>query len=108
MKESSDDGITERIAYEPRLARVIISEEKSRKIEEYYRQCSIEGSTEEQIEESKKVMSRMSVILGDPDRLWKMAHDIVEHYEKLTNEKPEIVKSNDCLFHKRNSFSIVK
>ncbi|HZJ69047.1 MAG TPA: HsdR family type I site-specific deoxyribonuclease [Candidatus Eisenbacteria bacterium] len=92
MKESSDDGITERIAYEPRLARVIISEEKSREIEEYYRECSEEGSTEEQIEESKKAMSRMSVILGDPDRLWKMAQDIVEHYQKLTDEKPEIVQ----------------
>ena len=40
MKESSDDGITERIAYEPRLARVIVSEEKAKEIEEYYRQCS--------------------------------------------------------------------
>lgn len=92
MKESSDDGITERIAYEPRLARVIISEEKSREIEEYYKECSVEGSTEEQIEESKKAMSRMSVILGDPNRLWKMAQDIVEHYEKLTSEKPEVVQ----------------
>ena len=92
MKESSDDGITERIAYEPRLARVIISEEKSREIEEYYKKCFEEGSTEEQIEESKKAMSRMSVILGDPDRLWKMAQDIVEHYEKLTSEKPEVVQ----------------
>lgn len=92
MKESSDDGITERIAYEPRLARVIISEEKSREIEEYYKKCFDEGSTEEQIEESKKAMSQMSVILGDPDRLWKMAQDIVDHYEKLTNEKPEVVQ----------------
>lgn len=92
MKESSDDGITERIAYEPRLARVIISEEKSREIEKYYRQCSEEGSTEEQIEESKKAMSRMSIILGDEDRLWKMARDIIEHYERLVGEKPEVVQ----------------
>lgn len=92
MKESSDDGITERIAYEPRLARVIISEEKAREIEEYYKACSEAGSTDEQIEESKKAMSRMSIILGDPDRLGKMAQDIVEHYEKLTEEKPEIVQ----------------
>lgn len=92
MKESSDDGITERIAYEPRLARVIISEENSRKIEEYYKQSSEAGATEEQIEESKKAMSRMSLILGDSDRLLKMAQDIVEHYEQLTNEKPEIVQ----------------
>lgn len=92
MKESSDDGITVRIAYEPRLARVIMSEEKAQEIEDYYRQCSEEGSTEEQIEASKKAMSRMNMILGDSDRLWKMAQDIVEHYEKLTGEKPEIVQ----------------
>lgn len=92
MKEASDDGITERIAYEPRLARVIISEEKSREIEEYYKKCFDEGSTEEQIEESKKAMSKMNVILKDPDRLCKMAQDIVDHYESLINEKPEIVQ----------------
>lgn len=92
MKESSDDGITERIAYEPRLARVIVSEEKAKEIEEYYRQCSEEGSTEEQIEESKRAMSRMSVILGDPDRLRKMAQDIVHHYEDLVSQKPKIVQ----------------
>ena len=92
MKESSDDGITERIAYEPRLARVIISEEKAKEIEAYYVLCSEEGSTEEQIEESKKAMSKMSVILGDPGRLQKMAEDIVSHYEDLTEQKPKVVQ----------------
>lgn len=33
MKESSDDGITVRIAYEPRLARVIVSDEQAKEIE---------------------------------------------------------------------------
>lgn len=33
MKESSDDGITVRIAYEPRLARVILSDEQAKEIE---------------------------------------------------------------------------
>lgn len=32
MKESSDDGITVRIAYEPRLARVILSDEQAKEI----------------------------------------------------------------------------
>lgn len=47
MKESSDDGITVRIAYEPRLARVIVSDEQAREIEEYYKKCEIEGSTDD-------------------------------------------------------------
>lgn len=92
MKQSSDDGITERIAYEPRLARVILSDEKAKEIEEYYKKCEVEGSTTEQIEESKRAMSNMSVILGDPDRLKMMAQDIVDHYEALTREKPKVVQ----------------
>lgn len=40
MKESSDDGITVRIAYEPRLARVILSDEQAKEIQKYYEQCA--------------------------------------------------------------------
>ena len=48
MKESSDDGITVRIAYEPRLARVILSDEQAREIQKYYDKCTDEGSNPEQ------------------------------------------------------------
>ena len=41
MKESSDDGITVRIAYEPRLARVIVSDEQVKEIQKYYDQYLI-------------------------------------------------------------------
>ena len=92
MKESSDDGITVRIAYEPRLARVILSDEQAKEIQKYYDQCAAEGSTEDQIEASKKAMSNMAKILGHPDRIHKLALDIVEHYEALCAEKPEIVQ----------------
>ena len=92
MKESSDDGITVRIAYEPRLARIIVSNEQAKEIEKYYEQCAEQGSTEEQIEESKRAMSKMTAILGHPDRLHKLAVDIVAHYEALCSEKPEIVQ----------------
>ncbi len=92
MKESSDDGITVRIAYEPRLARVILSDEQAKQIQKYYDQCAAEGSTAEQIEESQRAMSQMRAILGHPDRLKKLASDIVAHYEALCNEKPEIVQ----------------
>ena len=92
MKESSEDGITVRIAYEPRLARVIVSEEQAKEIQKYYDQCTVEGSTEEQVEASKRAMSNMTAILGHPDRIKKLAHDIVTHYELLCAEKPEIVQ----------------
>ena len=92
MKESSDDGITVRISYEPRLARVQLSDEQAKRIQEYYEKCAEEGATEDQIEKSKKAMSQMSVILGDPERQKKLAEDIVTHYEKLCSEKPEVVQ----------------
>lgn len=92
MKEASDDGITVRIAYEPRLARVILSEKDAKEIQKYYDRCTQEGSTQEQIEESERAMSKVSVILRHPDVLQRLAKDIVEHYEKLCAEKPNIVQ----------------
>ncbi|MCL2183281.1 MAG: HsdR family type I site-specific deoxyribonuclease [Chitinispirillia bacterium] len=92
MKESADDGITVRIAYEPRLARVILSEAQALEIQEYYDRCLEAGSNPEQVEESKRAMSRMQQILGHPDRLKKMASDIVTHYEALCAEKPAVIQ----------------
>lgn len=92
MKEASDDGITVRIAYEPRLVRVILSEDDAKEIQKYYNRCAEQGANEEQIEESKRAMSKMTAILGHPDRLKKLAADIVQHYETLYDEKPEIVQ----------------
>ena len=92
MKEASDDGITVRIAYEPRLVRVILSEDDAKEIQKYYNRCAEQGANEEQIEESKRAMSKMTAILGHPDRLKKLAADIIQHYETLCAEKPEIVQ----------------
>lgn len=92
MKESSDDGITVRIAYEPRLARVVLSDEQAKEIQKYYEKCAAEGSSSEQIEESQRAMSKMTAILGHPDRIRRLAGDIVAHYESLCSEKPEIVQ----------------
>lgn len=92
MKESSDDGITVRIAYEPRLARVILSEEQAKEIQAYYDKCTADGANPEQVEESKRAMSKMRQLLGHPDRLKRLAKDIVNHYEALCSEKPAIVQ----------------
>lgn len=49
-----------------RLARVIVNEEQAKEIEKYYKECSEEGSNPEQIEQSKKDMSKMSKLLANP------------------------------------------
>ncbi|AQW61917.1 type I restriction endonuclease [Dehalococcoides mccartyi] len=92
MKESSDDGITVRIAYEPRLARVILSDEQAKEIKKYYDKCTDDGANPEQVEESKRAMSEMRRILGHPDRLKRLAADLVVHYDALCAQKPEVVQ----------------
>lgn len=37
-------------------------------------------------------MSRMSAILWHPDRLKKLASDMVNHYEELCNENSCVIK----------------
>lgn len=86
MKESVDDGITVRIVYEGRAAKVNLNDAKLKKIEEYYKKCAEDGANEYQIEESKKAVTQMEVILGDPKRLKLVAEDFVEHYETRISE----------------------
>lgn len=92
MKESCEDGITVRIVYEPRLVRVMLSDEEAKKIQAYYEECEKEGSTPEQVEASKRAMSRMKAILGHPDRIRLLAEDMVRHYEVLCREKPGVLQ----------------
>jgi type I restriction enzyme R subunit len=86
MKESVDDEITVRIVYEGRAAKVLLNDEKLREIEEYYKKCAEEGTNEYQVEESKRAVTQMEVILGDPKRLKLIAEDFVAHYEKRIEE----------------------
>lgn len=109
MKESSDDGITVRIAYEPRLARVLLSDEQAKEIQEYYERCAEEGSNPEQIEESQRAMSKMREILGHPERIKKLAADIVQHYELLCTEKPEVIQKGIIVCADRSlAFSLLE
>ncbi|MBE6323223.1 MAG: type I restriction endonuclease subunit R [Bacteroidales bacterium] len=86
MRQSVEDGITKRIVYEGRAAKVMLSSEKLKEIEEYYDKCADEGASEYQIEESKRAVSKMEVIIGDPERLKAVAKDIVTHYERRIEE----------------------
>lgn len=86
MTESVKDGITVKIVYEGRAAKVLLDNSKLKDIEGYYARCAEEGSNEHQIEESKKAMANMSLILGDPDRLKAVAEDFVNHYTKRVSE----------------------
>lgn len=80
MDQAVADGLTVPIKYHPRIAKVLLDQEKVRQIEDYYKKCADDGATEEDIEASKKAMSSMEVILGEPSRLERLAVDIHDHY----------------------------
>ena len=86
MTESVADEITRRIVYEGRAAKVLLDNDKLAEIERYYEKCAEEGANEYQIEESKRAVTQMECILGDPDRLKAVAEDFVAHYENRIAE----------------------
>ena len=86
MTEAVRDGITVNLVYDGRAARVTLDQDKIRQIEDYYAQCEREGANEHQIEESKKAVANMEVIIGDPDRLRAVAQDFIDHYENRVAE----------------------
>ena len=86
MTEAVADGITVNLVYDGRAAKVVIDQAKVQEIEDYYDQCAEEGSNEYQIEESKKAVAKLDVIIGDPDRLRAVAEDFINHYETRVKE----------------------
>lgn len=86
MTEAVRDGITVNLVYDGRAARVTLDQAKIQEIEDYYARCAEEGANEHQIEESKKAVANMEVIIGDPDRLRAVAQDFITHYETRVAE----------------------
>lgn len=92
MDQAVADKITVPIKYHPRIAKVLLNAEKAKEIEAYYAKCADEGSTKEDIAKSKKAMSSLEVILGESDRLDKLAVDIHDHYVSSVANDPDRVQ----------------
>ncbi len=90
MTEAVEDGITVNLVYDGRAAKVTLNQAKVQEIEDYYDQCAEEGSNEHQIEESKKAVAKLDVIIGDPDRLRAVAEDFINHYETRVAESATV------------------
>ena len=86
MTEAVADGITVNLVYDGRAAKVVLDQAKVQEIEDYYDKCAEEGANEYQIEESKKAVAKLDVIIGDPDRLRAVAEDFINHYETRVKE----------------------
>ncbi len=92
MDQAVADGLTVSIKYHPRIAKVLLDNEKAAQIEAYYKQCADDGATSDEIEASKKAMSSMEVILGEPSRLERLAVDIHNHYVSACAKDPDRVQ----------------
>lgn len=92
MDQSVADGLTVPIKYHPRIAKVLLDENKIKEIEDYYKVCADDGATFEEIEKSKRAMSSMNVILGEPSRLDRLAVDIHDHYVSSCENDPTRVQ----------------
>lgn len=109
MTESVKDGITVNLVYEGRAAKVTLDKDKLEEIEAYYQKCEEEGANENQIEESKKAIAHLDVILGDPDRLKAIAKDFVAHYKKRVNEGATVCgKAMFVVSNRKIAFALYK
>lgn len=88
MDQAVADGLTVSIKYHPRIAKVLLDNKKVKEIEDYYKKCAEDGATAEDVEASKKAMSSMEVILGEPSRLERLAVDIHDHYTSSCAQDP--------------------
>jgi type I restriction enzyme R subunit len=80
IAQSVEDGATVKIYYESRLAKVNLTPEGRRLIEEFDRELEEDDISESQ--KAKAKWTKLEAIVGHPDRLKNLARDIISHYEK--------------------------
>lgn len=109
MDQAVADGLTVSIKYHPRIAKVLFDTEKIKEIEEYYKKCADDGATVEDIVASKRAMSSMEVILGEPSRLERLATDIHDHYTAVCDSDPgRIQKAMIVCSNRKIAFDLLK
>lgn len=109
MDQAVADGITVPIKYHPRIAKVLLNQEKVKEIEAYYAKCAEEGSTTEDIASSKKAMSSLEVLLGEPERLDKLAIDIHDHYvSSIANDPQRVQKAMIVCANRTIAYTLLK
>lgn len=109
MDQAVADGITVPIKYHPRIAKVILDKGKADQIEDYYRECLNEGATQEAVASSKRAMSSLEILLGEPQRLDRLAVDIHDHYTRAIEAEPGRVQKAMIVCANRNiAFSLLQ
>lgn len=109
MDQAVADGLTVPIKYHPRIAKVLLNNEKVKEIEDYYKKCADDGATAEDVEASKSAMSSMETILGEPLRLERLAIDIHNHYvAACANDPDRIQKAMIVCSNRQIAFALLQ
>lgn len=84
MTQAVEDEATVRIYYENRIIKLETDEEELKKIDDEFEEIT-EGQEDFERDQNKAKWSRLEAIVGSPNRIKKLAEDIVDHFE--TKEK---------------------
>jgi type I restriction enzyme R subunit len=81
MTRAVEDEATVKIYYENRIIKLETDDEELKKIDEEFEEIT-EGQEDYEREKNKTKWSRLEAIVGSPNRIKKLAKDIVEYYEE--------------------------
>ncbi|MEM4398113.1 MAG: type I restriction endonuclease subunit R, partial [Candidatus Woesearchaeota archaeon] len=84
VEQAVEDQVTVRIFYESRLAKLELKPEEKPKIAQDFEDLT-EGEELEHKEKLKSKWARLEKIVGSPNRIKKIAKDIVNHWEERLN-----------------------
>jgi len=85
MTQAVEDGATRPVYYEARVINLGLDEKVLGEIDKEYEQLSEHAETYD-IERSKHELSRMDSVLGAPQTIDTLCHDIIAHYEGREHE----------------------
>lgn len=80
IAQAVEDGATVRIFYESRLAKVNLSEEGRKMIDELDEELDLEDLTDAQ--QAKSKLTQLEALIGSENRIRTIAKDIVSHFEE--------------------------
>ncbi len=81
IEQAVDDGATVRIYYESRLAKLELKPEERPKIDTEFEEVT-EGDEVESKEKLKSKWAQLEKVAGAPERIKRIANDIVNHFEQ--------------------------
>lgn len=81
MTRAVEDEATVKIYYENRVLKLETDDEELKKIDDEFEEIT-EGQEENEKEKNKSKWSRLEAVVGSPNRIKKLAQDIVSHYEE--------------------------